>query len=223
MNRDRLVQSLPNIITFGGVAAGAAGFADSYFSLYRGVDLGIRNFLPEPFDIPDHGMSWAMGAALSQVHFRSPLAKSFPSEAANALDDTASTKDRHSSIFELRVKIAGAVAGAIAAGSFYIVIGEVGSEVLHAVHRNRQADLPAEEKTDLPLGHLDPLDLIFGIGAAVSVAKLNGRNLGAFVDGIEATLPPLKKGAKPSPTQRPQPIRQLPAENKRYTRPKRHK
>lgn len=60
---------MPNLITCGGVAAGAAGFADSYFNLYRGVDLGIRDFLPEPIDIPDHGMSWAMGATLAQVHF----------------------------------------------------------------------------------------------------------------------------------------------------------
>lgn len=148
------------------------------------------------------------------------MAKDFPGEVEKALDATNSVKDRHSSIFNLRVKIAGAVAGAIAGGSFYIVAGEVGSEVLHSIHRNRQADLPAEEKTDLQLGHLDPLDLLFGIGAAVSVAKLSGRNFRHGVSALEAALPPLKKQPKPSEPRQTQTARPHPKANKRYTPPK---
>lgn len=216
MRSGNWVEKMPNIILAGGFIAGMAGFADSYANMAHDTTLGIRNFLPEPIDVPDHGMSWAMGSFLADSFFRRHGRKDLADELPTVLDPSQSTEDRHKSVARLRIKIGATVGGAIMAGSFYIGAGEIGSEAVHYYYDTQEANSPEDKKEPLPLGHFDILDLTYGIGSAVAVAKLRAKNINTAVDDIEATLPKLKRNtAKKS--------RPTPKASKRYTPPKKHR
>lgn len=213
----------PEVILYGSMVMGLAGFADSIANSRYGIDLGIRNFLPEPLDLPDHGMSMAMGAVLANHSYSHRMREKGTSRDFDSIvDNTLTPNVRHTNVSDLRLRVAGAVFGGIVAASTYITIGEVGSEVLHKIHNDRQEEVPASERKPLPLGHFDPFDMLYGIGAGAAVVKLKGRRVTDWLDEVELLIPPATPKDRETaaiPTVR----KQHPAQSKRYTPPKKRR
>jgi len=203
---------LPEVLTAAAVLTGLTGAADTL----TGGKYGIRNFLPEPLDLPDHGMSMAMGAAISSAEYPRLIRKGDTApDIRVAVDPAVKLQIRSKSVSTARRKIAGCAVGAITAASVYIGLGEVGSEALHFVYDKQHEAIPVQEREPLPLGHFDPLDILYGVGTAALITNLRRRQDSKFLDEIAQSLPPPKQ--KPNRVHSSKPS---PKANRRYTPPK---
>lgn len=217
MNREQILNKLPMSLLAGGVIAGVAGFADTW-AARNGHDLGLRNALPEPFDIADHGMSWAAGAVSAGLHY-SRSEKHAYNHAATANDPTIDPTERREEISRSRREIAGGVAAGITAAAVYVVLGEVGSEVLHFLGDKVQASAEAASTESTGLGHFDSVDILYGIIPAIAITKLSARKANRHISAVETQIPQPRARAKTkssSPSSKPG----QPKANKRYTPPK---
>lgn len=203
-----------------GMVAGVAGFADTMIAR-NGGDPNFRGALPEPFDIADHGMSWAAGAVAAAFHYSQSEQRAYEHEAI-ARDPAQDPTVRHENVEQFRCRIAGAVAGGIAAAATYVVLGEVGSEALHFMIERAQDASTAAAEGSTGLGHFDLIDILYGVIPAVAITKLSARRANRDISAIEAQIPQPRARAR-SKTSSPSAKPGQPKANKRYTPPKSHR
>jgi len=198
------------IVNQASTVIGVSAFADGMLRQHTDYSLHLRGLLPEPFDIFNSGMSMAMGSAMaaSGFYLYNRRQAALDSRMRDTVVDELAAPQQRRGAGNWLVKKAGraAVAGLLA-GTAYMTVGEVMSEVGHRYADEQEADKPAEERKGLPIGHFDWYDMAYGIGTAGLCANLRRKRTVDPVREILATLP-----TSPAP-------KQVTA-NKRYTPPK---